>query len=98
MALYFITETSTREGAMSVNGAPERAKGVVTFAEGFGVQVVEFFYCLSGPDFIMKVEAPDDESVAAFVLAINRSGNVRAEVTRAFTPDEWGAIVDRIPG
>jgi hypothetical protein len=39
-----------------------------------------------------------DESVSAFVMAVRKSGNVTAEVTRAFTPEEWTGIVERVPG
>ena len=97
MALYFVTEDVTREGMMSCKEAPGRARKVVEFAAQFDVEVIEFFYCMANFDFIMKVEAPDDESVCAFAMAVRRTGNVSASVTRAFPPEEWGAIVDRIP-
>ena len=97
MRLYFITEDVTREGMMSCKEAPGRAKKVVEFAAGFDVRVIEFYYCMANFDFIMKVEAPDDEAVCAFAMAVRKTGNVTARVTRAFSPDEWGEIVDRIP-
>ena len=96
MNTYYITEEVTREGMMSVTDAPERAKGVVAFAARLGVKVEEFHYCMAHFDFIMKVSAPDDESVSAFAMAVRRSGNVTAKVTRAFTPEEWADIVDRL--
>ena len=98
MRTYFITEDVTREGMMTVAEAPERAKGVVAFAAKFGVKIEEFYFCMAHYDFIMKVSAPDDESVSAFAMAVRRSGNVSAKVTRAFTPDEWGNIVSRLDG
>lgn len=97
MPTYFITENATREAMMSVKGAPKRAEGVVAFAASMNVTILEFYYCMSEFDFIMKVEAPDDESVAAFCMAVRKSGNVTAKVTRAFTPEEWADIVDRVP-
>lgn len=97
MPTYFITENVTREGMMSVKGAPERAKGVVEYAASFQVTILEFFYCLNQFDFIMKVEAPDDEAIAAFAMAVRKSGNVTASVTRAFTPEEWTGLVERLP-
>ena len=96
MATYFITEIVTREGMMTVTEAPNRAKGIVAAALKLGVTVIEFHYCLSNFDFIMKVEAPDDESVGAFVMSVRKSGNVTAKVTRAFSPEEWGGIVARL--
>jgi uncharacterized protein with GYD domain len=97
MPLYFITEDVTREGMMSFAEAPERAKGVVEFAAKFDVKILEFYNCMSNFDFIMKVEAPDDESVTAFCFAVRKTGNVTAKVTRAFNPEEWGGIVGRLP-
>lgn len=97
MPLYFITEDSTVQGAMGISGAPERAKGVVKFAAGMGVEILEFYYCTALFDFVMKVQAADDETVAAFCMAVERTGNVKAKVTRAFNPDEWEDIVNRLP-
>lgn len=88
MPTYFITETVTREGMMSVEDAPRRSEGVVDAAAAFGVEVVEFFFTTGPFDFITKVEAPDEESVAAFTTAVRRSGNVTARASRAFTPEE----------
>ncbi|MDE0653857.1 MAG: GYD domain-containing protein [bacterium] len=96
MATYFLFETMTREADMSVGDAPERAKGVVAAAAGYGVDILEWFYTVGPVDFVMKVEAPDDESVAAFVMALRRSGNVKATSLRAYTPDEWGELVARL--
>jgi uncharacterized protein with GYD domain len=62
-----------------------------------GVTVEEFFYCTAHFDFIMKVTAPSEEVVAAFCMAVRRTGNVTAKLSRAFTPDEWGGIVARLP-
>ena len=97
MGTYFITETATREGMMTVTEAPKRAEGVVAAAAAFDVEIVEWFYTTGPFDFIMKVTAPSDEAVAAFVMAVRRSGNVTAQMTKAFTPAEWTAIVERIP-
>ena len=97
MPLYYITEDVTREGMMSCKEAPKRAQGVVAAAAKFNVNVLEFHYCMAHFDFIMKVEAPDDESVCAFAMAVRRTGNVTAKVARAFTPEQWGGIVARLP-
>ena len=96
MPLYFITEFTTREGMMTVTDAPERSKGVIEFAAKLNCTIIEWFYCMNNFDFIMKVEAPDDESINSLVMAVRRSGNVTAQVTRAFTPDEWAGIVNRL--
>lgn len=96
MATYFILETSTREGAVSVQSAPERSKGVVASGKKMGVNIIEWFYAIGPFDFIMKAEAPDDETMAAFVIAINFSGNVTAKYYRAYTPEAWTELVGRL--
>jgi len=97
MPTYFILETSTREGSTTVRDAPRRSQGVVAAAERMGVKVVEWFYTIGPFDFLMKAEAPDDETIAAFVISINAGGNVSAKYYRAFTPSEWTALVGRLP-
>ena len=97
MPLYFVTEDVTREGMMSVKQAPVRAKGVFGLAAELGVNILEFHFCMAHHDFIMKVEAPDDEAACALAMAVRRSGNVTAKVTRAFSPQEWAEIVARLP-
>ncbi len=96
MATYFILETSTRDGAMSVKSAPERSKGVVASGEKMGVRIIEWFYAIGPFDFIMKAEAPDDETMAAFIIAINAGGNVTAKYYRVYTPQAWTALVGRL--
>ena len=96
MATYFILETSTREGMATVRDAPHRSSGVVAAGSRLGVEVKEWFYVLAPFDFIMKVEAPDDATVAAFVMSINAGGNVTAKFYRAYTPEDWSGIVGRL--
>jgi uncharacterized protein with GYD domain len=97
MPTYFILETSTREGATTVRDAPRRSEGVVAAAERMGVKVIEWFYTIAPFDFLMKAEAPDDQTIAAFVIQINAGGNVAAKYYRAFTPEEWKSLVGRLP-
>lgn len=96
MNTYFIFETLARDGMLSVTEAPARSSGVVESGLRFGVTVVEWFFTTHKVSFVMKVTAQDDESVAAFVMAINKSGNVTSEFTRAYTPAEWTAMVSRL--
>ncbi|RMF39685.1 MAG: GYD domain-containing protein [Alphaproteobacteria bacterium] len=55
-----------------------------------------FWFCMAEFDLIVKVSAPDYESVMAFVIAARRTGNVTASVTRAFTPEAWDGMISRM--
>lgn len=97
MATYFIFETVTREGKMTIAEAPARSEGVESAAAGFGVRLVEWFFTTGTVDFVMQVEAEDETDVAAFAMTIQRSGNVGVQWCRAYRPDEWKAIVAKLP-
>jgi len=48
-------------------------------------------------DAIVFVEAPNDEVVAKFALAVGSQGNVRSETMRAFNEEEYRRIVSGLP-
>jgi uncharacterized protein with GYD domain len=48
-------------------------------------------------DIVAISEAPDDETAAKVALAIGSAGNVTTETLRAFTEDEYRAIVAALP-
>jgi uncharacterized protein with GYD domain len=96
MGTYFIFETVTREGKMTVTEAPVRSEAVEAAAAAYGVRVIEWFFTTTPVDFVMKVDADDDTQVLAFVMAVQRSGNVEAQWSRAYTPEEWKAMVGKI--
>lgn len=96
MATYYILEKSTRESMLTVDEAPVRAQGVVTLAGRYGITIEEWFFTTGVVDFVMKIDAPDDESVAVFTMALRRSGNVTVETLRAYTPEVWAELVKRL--
>jgi uncharacterized protein with GYD domain len=50
-----------------------------------------------GPyDAVSIIEAPDDETVTAFALAMCGQGNVRTTTMRAFDRSEMGTIFKRL--
>jgi uncharacterized protein with GYD domain len=44
-------------------------------------------------DFVTVVEAPDDEVIAKFLLALGSLGNVRTVTLKAFTETEYRQII-----
>ena len=96
MATYFIIETVTREGMTTVADAPARSSGVPDLAKKYGIELSEWFYTTGASDFIMKVEAPDDDAVAVFTMALRSSGNVTVKVLKAYLPSTWAELVERL--
>ena len=51
-----------------------------------------------GPyDYVGVGEAPDDETAAAFAMALTAGGNVTTTSMRAFTPDEFAGLAAKLP-
>ena len=50
-----------------------------------------------GFDALAIWEAPDDETVARLSLAVEAKGEVRFEILRAFTEDEYRKIIAALP-
>jgi uncharacterized protein with GYD domain len=48
-------------------------------------------------DHAVILEAPDDETVAKFALALGSQGNVRTETLRASTEDEFRQLINALP-
>jgi hypothetical protein len=56
------------------------------------------YWTLGDHDIVAVIEAPDDETATAAVLALGSQGNVRTKTMRAFSPDEMRAIIEKTSG
>ena len=48
-------------------------------------------------DIVCILDGPDEQSISAFTLAIAGQGNVRGQTLRAFSKDEMGVILGKLP-
>jgi uncharacterized protein with GYD domain len=61
-----------------------------------GGRFKDVYWTLGGYDIVVVMEAPDDETVTAFALALGSLGNVRTQTLRAFDRDEITAVVGKL--
>ena len=47
-------------------------------------------------DIVAVIEAEDDQSAAAFAMAVGAAGNVRSQTLRAFTREEMNGILAKL--
>jgi uncharacterized protein with GYD domain len=97
MATYVVLANFTDQGIRSVKSTAQRAGQAAELAKGFGCEMKEIYWTLGHHDLVVIVEAPDDQSLAAFGCALGSAGNVRTQALRAFTKDEIGAVLGRLP-
>jgi uncharacterized protein with GYD domain len=97
MPTYVVLLNWTDQGVKGFKESPSRAKAAAALAEQFGGSLREVYWTLGPYDVVSIVEAPDDETVTAVMLALGSQGNIRTTTLRAFDEEEFQAIVEKAP-
>jgi uncharacterized protein with GYD domain len=93
MGLYISLVNWTDQGIKAIKDSPDRVSGARTLAGKYGCEMKEFFMTIGAYDMVLMIEAPDDESVAKFSLALGSGGNIRTMTLKAFSEDAYRGIV-----
>jgi uncharacterized protein with GYD domain len=96
MALYIALSTFTDQGIHHVKDTTKRTEAAQQMGKKMGVNMTQIFWTLGQYDLVSIIEAPNDESAAAFGLAIGAGGNVRTETMRAFTQEDMAGIIAKM--
>ncbi|HVF01794.1 MAG TPA: GYD domain-containing protein [Rubrobacteraceae bacterium] len=96
MPTYVSLLNWTDQGIRNVRDTLDRAKRAEEAAEKYGVRFVETYYTVGPYDIVTVVEAADEESATAVLLALGAAGNVRSTTLRAYEREEMSAIVERL--
>lgn len=88
--------TFTDQGVRTVKDSTKRADMVAEVASKFGSKMTHIYWTQGQYDLVAIIEAPDQESAAAFGLAIASGGNVRMQTLRAFNQSEMNSILAKI--
>ena len=93
MAKYIGLASWTDQGGRKIKESPARLDGVRDLAKKFGCEVTDFNMTIGAYDMVVTIEAPDDESIAKFLLNIAAAGNVRTTTLKAFPEAEYRKVV-----
>jgi uncharacterized protein with GYD domain len=85
----------TEQGVGAFKDTVDRSEEANKAFEGVGARFKDIYWTLGGHDIVAIIEAPDDESVAAALLAIAAGGNIRSKTMRAFSADEMRGVIER---
>ncbi len=90
MAKYLFQASYVGEGLKGLlkEGGSSRRAAVETVVEGMGGALESFYYAFGDDDVVAIAEFPDNETAAAFSLALGASGAVTAKTTVLMTPEE----------
>jgi uncharacterized protein with GYD domain len=96
MASYICLIQFTEQGIRNIKDTLKRGDAAVAEAEKLGMKIVEEFWTMGAYDVAVVIEAPDDETISAFVLKIGALGNVKGQTLRAFRRSEMQEILAKI--
>ncbi len=97
MSTYFILANWTEQGIKAIKASPKRVQATKRLAKDCGLKFRSFHMTLGQYDAIAIVEAPNDETVARFALALGSAGNVRTTTLKGFTEQEHREIIESLP-
>jgi uncharacterized protein with GYD domain len=97
MPQYIMLVNLTDQGVRGVKEIPNRQDKSRKTAKQFGVERKTVWMTFGPYDFVHLYEAPNDESMAKFVLALNAIGNVRTTVMRAWDESEHLPLIRQLP-
>jgi uncharacterized protein with GYD domain len=96
MASYIGLVQFTDQGIRNIKDTVKRGDAALAEAEKMGMKIVEEFWTMGAYDVVVLFEAPDDETVSAFMLKIGSLGNVKSHTLRAFRRNEMEEILAKI--
>jgi uncharacterized protein with GYD domain len=94
----FLFEASyTSEGSKGIQraGGTSRRDVIAQMAEGAGGRLDSLYFAFGDRDVYAIFDLPDNETAAAFALAVNGSGTTRVRTVVLLTPEEVDAAAQR---
>ena len=96
MASYVCLIQFGDQGIRNIQDTVKRGDAAMAEAKKMGMKIVEEYWTMGAYDAVVIVEAPDDETMSAFMLKVGSLGNVKGQTLRAFRRDEMEGILAKI--
>jgi uncharacterized protein with GYD domain len=97
MPRYVVLIDWTEQGVRDFRASVDRYEAASSQLEGVGIRFTDIYWTLGTHDIVSVVEAPDDETLAAGLLAVAGGGNIRTTTLRAFTGEEMRGVIGKVP-
>ncbi len=97
MSTYIMLINYTDQGIRNIKDSPKRADAARELARTCGAEMKDLYLTMGGYDLVVIVDAPNDDTMAKFALAVGSAGNVRSTTLKAFTEEEYRGIIEALP-
>jgi len=94
--MYISLIQFTEQGIRNVKDTVKRGDAAIGEAEKMGMKIIEEFWTIGTYDIVVLFEAPDDETMSAFLLKIGSMGNVKSQTLRAFRKQEMEGVLAKL--
>ena len=84
------------QGIRNIQDTVKRGDAAMAEAQKLGMKIVEEYWTMGAYDGVVIMEAPDDETMSAFILKVGSLGNVKGQTLRAFRRNEMEGILAKI--
>ena len=84
------------QGIRNIQDTLKRGDAAIAEAKKMGIKIVEEFWTMGAYDAVVVLEAPDDETISAFMLQVGSLGNIKGQTLRAFHRNEMEGILAKI--
>jgi uncharacterized protein with GYD domain len=95
MATYIGLLNWTEQGIKNFKDTVDRYESAQAAFGDTGVSFKDAYWTLGSYDIVAILEAPDDESATAAMLALGGQGNVRTTTLRAFSASEMRGVLEK---
>ena len=93
MPSYIALMNWTDQGVKSFRDSVDRAEAAEVALSPAGIKFKDIYWTVGPYDLIATFEAPDEETLAAALLALAAQGNLRTTTLRAFTAAEMKGVI-----
>ena len=97
MATFITLVKFTDQGVRSIKESPKRADAFKALVAKAGGSVKSMHWTLGHYDLVVTVEVPDAATATSLNLAVASLGNIRTETLTAFSAEEFGKILAKMP-
>ncbi|MGH7276085.1 MAG: GYD domain-containing protein [Candidatus Rokuibacteriota bacterium] len=97
MPTYVSLINYTDQGIRNIKDGPKRLDAAKKLLKDMGGELKAVYLTMGSYDLVSVAEAPNDETVAKFVLTLASAGNVRTVTMKAFPEAEYRKLVATLP-
>ena len=97
MPTYVSLINYTDQGIRNIKDSPKRLDAAKKLLKDMGGELKAVYLTMGSYDLVTVAEAPNDETVAKFVLTLASAGNVRTVTMKAFPEAEYRKLVSTLP-